>query len=188
MNRIKLFIPVLIFLGLAIFLYQGLGKDPQELPSVVVGKPLPEFELKTLDSNFEQSITQDDLLGEPYLLNIWATWCPSCLVEHPYLYELSQQGVKILGVNYKDNGPAAVKWLEKYKNPYAVTVFDDRGRFGFDLGVTGAPETFLIDAQGQIVYRHVGVVDENVWNTHFRASFGKSRDTEVDTSVSENNS
>ena len=168
MNRLKLFIPVLVFVGLAVFLYQGLGKNPQELPSVVVGKPLPKFTLQTLDSNFTETISDEDLMGEPYLVNIWATWCPSCLVEHPYLYELSTQGVKILGVNYKDDGVLAIKWLEKYKNPYAVTVYDHKGRFGFDLGVTGAPETFLVNAQGQIVYRHVGVVNETVWITHFK--------------------
>lgn len=174
MGRLKLFVPVIIFIALSVFLYQGLGKNPEELPSVVVGKNLPEFSLTTLDSNFTETVTSSTLLGEPYLLNIWATWCPSCLVEHPYLYRLSQEGVKIVGVNYKDNGQAAIKWLEKHKNPYALTLFDDTGRFGFDLGVTGAPETFLVDGQGIILYRHVGVVNQSVWDTHFKGAFVES--------------
>jgi len=171
MSRAKLFIPVFIFIGLAIFLYGGLGKDPQELPSVVVGKSFPQFELRTLDSNLSDTVTNNDLLGEPYLVNVWATWCVTCLVEHPYLYNLSQNGVKIVGINYKDNSDAAIKWLDKYKNPYAITLFDDKGRLGFDLGVTGAPETFLVNAKGEIVYRHIGVVDESVWTQHFAPAF-----------------
>jgi len=93
------------------------------------------------------------------------------VIEHPYLYKLSKEGVKIVGVNYKDDGQAAIKWLEKYKNPYVVTLYDNKGRFGFDLGLTGAPETFLVNAKGEILYRHVGVVDEKVWNEHFKAEF-----------------
>ncbi len=174
MKRLKLFVPVIIFFCLAVFLYRGLGKDPQVLPSVVVGKTLPQFSLLTLDSNFIESVSDQDLLGEPFLVNVWATWCPSCLVEHPYLYKLSLQGIKIVGVNYKDDGEAALKWLEKYKNPYAVTLYDNKGRFGFDLGVTGAPETFLVNSKGQITYRHIGVVDQDVWNTHFKPTFNKA--------------
>ena len=155
------------------FLYQGLGKDPQALPSVTVGKPLPDFTLPTLDSNLETTISRVDLLGEPFLVNIWATWCSTCLVEHPFLYELSKNKVRIVGVNYKDDSSAAIKWLEKYKNPYEVTVFDQKGRLGFDLGVTGAPETFLVDKQGNIVYRHLGVVNQAIWDAHFKQAFAK---------------
>ena len=171
MKRIKLFVPVLVFVLMAAFLLVGLGKDPSELPSMIEGKPLPEFNLLTLDSNLEDSVTNEELVGEPFLMNVWATWCASCLIEHPYLFQLFQSGIPIVGINYKDDPSAAIKWLEKYKNPYAVTVVDETGRLGFDLGVTGAPETFVVDASGVIVYRHIGVVDERVWNEHFLAYF-----------------
>lgn len=171
MTRLKLFIPIFVFLVMSGFLYFGLGNDPQDLPSALVGKPVPQFELSTLDSNLQETVTTQDLVGEPFLMNIWATWCAACLVEHPYLYELSEKGVAIVGVNYKDDPGKAVKWLEKYKNPYKVTVVDDRGRLGFDLGVTGAPETFLVNADGEITYRHVGIVDEAVWQQHFAQAF-----------------
>ena len=179
MSKVIRFIPAAVFVVIAVFLFVSLGKDPQELPSALVGKPMPEFELLVLqaDGNSEpQTLSKAELVGEPFLLNIWATWCQTCLVEHPYLYELSQQGVKILGVNYKDDANKARNWLKKYKNPYAITVVDDKGRLGFDLGVTGAPETFLVDASGQIVYRHVGVVNQNVWLTHFAPAFKQNTD------------
>ena len=171
MNRIKLFVPVFLFLVMSVFLYLGLGKDPQELPSATLGKPLPSFELVTLDSGLKETFKSTELEGEAFLMNIWATWCRTCLVEHPYLYALSQSGVKIIGINYKDDSDKAVQWLEKYKNPYAVTVVDDKGRLSFDLGVTGAPETYLVNADGQIAYRHIGVVDEEVWEQHFKHAF-----------------
>lgn len=169
MKRLKLFVPIFIFFVLALLLYSGLGKNPQELPSVLLGKPLPDFELPLLGT--DDSVTDDSLIGEPFLMNIWATWCATCLVEHPYLHKLSEEGVKIVGVNYKDDEAAAIKWLDKYKNPYAVVVVDAKGRLGFDLGITGAPETFLVNASGDIVYRHVGEVDEAVWTEHFEETF-----------------
>ncbi len=175
MKRLKLFIPVILFITMAVFLYFGLGKDPTELESVTVGQKIPNFELKTLESNLTESVSADDLVGEPFLLNIWATWCPSCLIEHPFFLKLSQQNVKIVGVNYKDDSGAAIRWLEKYKNPYVVSVYDDTGRLGFDLGVTGAPETYLIDAEGFIVYRREGIVDEAIWQAHFSSYFEETR-------------
>lgn len=171
MRRWLRYFPVVLFIAMATLLYLGLGKDPQKLPSALVGKNLPDFELATLDSDLKTSLRRDELVGEPMLMNIWATWCATCLIEHPYLYQLSQRGVKIIGINYKDDAAAAKKWLKKYKNPYATTLVDTNGRFGFDLGVTGAPETFLVNAEGQITYRHVGIVDESVWLEHFSANF-----------------
>ncbi len=101
--------------------------------------------------------------GRPALVNVWATWCPSCKVEHPYLNQLAQQGVVIHGVNYKDDNAAALKWLAEFHNPYQLDIRDEQGSLGLDLGVYGAPETFLIDAKGIIRYKHVGVVDATVW-------------------------
>ena len=179
MKRLKLFIPVFIFVVMSGFLYFGLGNDPTKVPSAMIGKPLPEFDLPTLESGTQQNFKSAELQGEPYLLNVWATWCAPCLVEHPYLYKLSQDGVKIVGVNYKDDADRAIGWLEKYKNPYAVTLFDEDGRLGFDLGLTGAPETFLVNSAGQITYRHVGIVDDAVWEQHFKAAFAEKGLAEV---------
>ncbi|VUD48091.1 Thiol:disulfide interchange protein DsbE [Thalassocella blandensis] len=174
-SRLKLFIPLGVFLVLAGFLGWGLKLDPNELPSALIDKPMPAFSLPLL--NVEETsaeteeqggdgpelVTHNDLKGEPYLLNIWATWCYTCQVEHPYLMKLAERGVKIVSINYKDEDEAARKWLNKLGNPYALTIVDQEGRLGLDLGVYGAPETFVIDANGIVKYRHVGEVNEQVW-------------------------
>ena len=110
-------------------------------------------------------LAREDLLGEPALLNVWATWCVACRVEHPYLQQLADSGVPIYGVNYKDEDGAAGRWLAELGNPYRFNIADRDGTLGLDLGVYGAPETYLLDADGVIRYRHVGVVDERVWET-----------------------
>ena len=107
--------------------------------------------------------SSEDWRGKPALINVWATWCFSCRVEHPYLLQLAEQGVTIYGLNYKDEPLKASQWLVDLGNPYAETVVDQSGDFGLDLGVYGAPETYVIDAKGIIRHRHVGVVDEQVW-------------------------
>ena len=162
MRRLILFIPLMIFCGMAYFLYQGLFLDPKELPSALIDKPFPEFELTALEDG--RVLKREDILGEVALVNIWATWCPSCRVEHPYLNKLGKI-IPIIGINYKDDRPAAQRWLEKLHNPYRVNIEDPEGRLGLDLGVYGAPETFVIDHQGVIRYKHVGVVDDKVWRT-----------------------
>ncbi|NIB44519.1 DsbE family thiol:disulfide interchange protein [Pseudomaricurvus alkylphenolicus] len=162
MSRIKLFIPLIIFLVLAVFFWRGLSLDPTAMPSALIDKPLPQFSLGTVHQP-DRKVTQDDLKGEVALLNVWATWCVSCRVEHPVLIDLARQGVKIYGVNYKDDVPAAVKWLKDLENPYVLSVVDADGRLGIDLGVFGAPETYVLDKQGVIRYKHVGVVTEEVW-------------------------
>ncbi len=185
MSRLKLFIPVFIFIIMSGFLYFGLGNDPTELPSMSVGRPLPSFELPTLDSGLENALKADELKGKPFLMNFWATWCATCLIEHPFFLDLKSRGIKIVGVNYKDDADKAVKWLEKYKNPYAVTVVDAKGRLGFDLGVTGAPETFVVNDKGEIVYRHVGVVDQAVWDQYMKQVFpGHESSGEISLSAS----
>lgn len=160
-RRLLLIIPLLLFLGLAAIFYRGLHIDTETLPSALIGKPMPAFSLPELESR--QLLTEADLKGEPALINVWATWCISCRVEHPTLNALAEAGVKIIGLNYKDHGGKAEAWLKDLGNPYTVTLFDEQGRLGFDLGVYGAPETYLFDAEGTIVYKHVGVVDDAVW-------------------------
>lgn len=168
MNRKILFAPLALFAILVVVFATQLtrnaeGDDPTKLESVLVGKPVPEFELQDL---FQQDKTYDQSLfkGQPLLLNVWATWCPTCYAEHQFLNRLSDQGVKIVGLNYKDDREKAKKWLKDLGDPYQVVLFDGSGMFGLDLGVYGAPETFLIDADGHIQYRHVGDVNIDNWN------------------------
>ncbi|KTS92917.1 thiol:disulfide interchange protein [Pseudomonas oryzihabitans] len=161
-RRLLLCLPLLAFLVLAGFLYRGLYRDPQVLPSALVGQPFPAFSLPSVLD--ERLFSRQDLLGRPALVNVWGTWCVACREEHPVLNRLKAQGVVIHGVNYKDDNASARRWLAEFHDPYQLDIRDDEGRLGLDLGVYGAPETFLIDAQGIVRYRHVGVVDQRVWD------------------------
>lgn len=161
-SRLWLFLPLFLFTVLALFLFRGLSLDPRELPSALVDKPLPAFTLTDLKG---QTRTREDIVGQVSLVNVWATWCPSCRVEHPYLQTLAASGVRLFGINYKDEDGPARQWLEDLGDPYQFSVADREGTLGLDMGVYGAPETYLIDAAGIVRYRHVGVVDERVWST-----------------------
>lgn len=166
MKRLILFVPLVIFLAIGALFYGSLGKNPEEMPSALIGKPLPTFTLKELHSN--QTITNADLDGEMFLLNVWATWCRTCLYEHPHLLKLSDsKQIKIIGVNYKDESDKAKQWLKKLKNPYTLNLVDDEGTFGLDLGVYGAPETYLIDSKGVVRYRYAGEFNDQVWVDRF---------------------
>ena len=167
MNKFAVFAPLALFLGLSMILFLGLDKDPSILPSALVDKEFPEFDLMALDDEYRQ-ITREELLGDVTLVNVWASWCYACSVEHNMLNKLSDRGVKIVGLNYKDQVEDAMLWLENLGDPFVYSVSDIRGRLGLDLGVYGAPETFLVDAQGIIRYRRVGVIDERVWRNEFR--------------------
>ena len=167
---LKRFLPLVAFAALVLLLVRGLALDPTALPSARVGQPLPEFDLQVLGGEYRRSAGQWH--GKPALLNVWATWCFSCRVEHPYLLDLAESGVTIYGLNYKDDPAKALTWLEELGDPYAETVVDIDGDFGFDLGVYGAPETYVIDAAGTVQYRHVGVVDERVWTEQLAPFFG----------------
>lgn len=156
MKRALLFgIPLLAFLLLATLFLSRLGENNEALPTALAGKPLPAFRLPLLDGSGE--ITDANLRG-PLLLNVWATWCPSCYEEHPYLLQLSRQGVNIVGLNYKDDVQAARAFLGERGSPYSAVIVDADGRLGLDLGVYGAPETFVIDANGLVRHRIAGVL------------------------------
>ena len=161
MKRLILLLPLAIFLGVAVFLYRGLFLDPTELPSALIGKPFPAFSLPAVQG--DKALSVADFKGKPALVNVWATWCVACRAEHPVLNKLAEMGVTIHGVNYKDDNAAAQKWLVELHNPYQLNISDARGTLGLDLGVYGAPETFLVDKNGIIRHKYVGVIDERVW-------------------------
>ncbi|OUS13156.1 thiol:disulfide interchange protein [Gammaproteobacteria bacterium 53_120_T64] len=184
MDRIKLFIPLIIFVVLAAMLYWGLGRDPNAMPSALISRSVPAFQLPDLgqfkpagDGSATAVIAEADMLDETLflghvsLLNVWATWCISCRVEHPYLLDIAESGVRIIGLNYKDEAAAAQQWLSKLGDPYTHTIADTKGGLGLDLGVFGAPETYLVDHLGVIRYKHVGVVDDRVWRTKLQSRY-----------------
>lgn len=163
MRRALMFLPVLVAVSFGLFLYAGLGKDPTELDSALIGKPVPAFELNDLE-NPDRTLTPSVFRGQVSLLNVWGTWCPACRDEHEDLVWLAKEkGIPIIGLNYKDNRNAALRWLDDLGDPYQLTLFDPQGTLGFDLGVYGAPETYIIDKEGIVRYRHVGVVNPQVW-------------------------
>ncbi len=161
MPRLKLFVPLILFVILAAFLMRGLQLDPREMPSALIDHPLPEFQLGQLGS--DRMLRRADVIGEVTFFNVWATWCISCRMEHPYLQKLANEGIPIVGINYKDESAAAMRWLAELGDPYRLNIEDTEGTLGLDMGVYGAPETYLVDAQGVIRYRHVGVINERVW-------------------------
>jgi len=132
------------------------------IPSPLIGKAAPEFVLPTL--NDHRMLDSSSLRGKPYLLNIWASWCPGCRVEHELIMSIADQGIiPVYGLSYKDVEHDANRWLERYGNPYTEVLLDEAGKVGIDYGVYGAPETFVIDAKGVIRHKHVGPLDLKTW-------------------------
>ncbi|AUI66637.1 MULTISPECIES: DsbE family thiol:disulfide interchange protein [Glaesserella] len=176
--KAKLLIPLIVFLGLIItFMVQlqrnASGEDPKALESVLVGKTIPDFKLESLHD--EKQILDNAVVktGSPRLLNMWATWCPTCFAEHQFLTILAKQGVEIVGVDYKDERVKALKFLQDYGDPYKAVIYDPKGSLGLDLGVYGAPETFIIDGSGKIHYRHTGDVNAKVWHEVLKPIYEK---------------
>lgn len=162
MNRLLLTIPLVIFLLMGVLFWIGLGKeDKTSLPSPLIGKAFPEFNLDVVEDG--RHLTTADLKGEPVLVNVWATWCPTCKAEHAFLNQLAAQGIRIIGINYKDDTPKALQWLDDYGNPYLYNLSDPDGMLGLELGVYGAPETFLVDSDGIIRGKHIGDLNPVVW-------------------------
>ncbi len=156
MNRYLL--PLGIFLVLVVFLGIGLGLNPREIPSPLIDKPAPAFELVQLHEP-GKSLTTQDMQGKVWLLNVWASWCVSCREEHPVLVELAKtRVVPIVGLNYKDQRPEALRWLQQFGDPYVLSIVDGDGRVGINFGVYGVPETFVIDKAGVIRYKQIGPV------------------------------
>jgi len=166
-------LPFSLLLLLLLLFWFGLGNNPTLVPSPLIGKPLPSFELPDLNAP-ERMIRAADLGGRPVLLNVWASWCVECRHEHPLLLALSRDGgVPIYGLNYKDERPDALRWLERHGDPYTASLHDLHGRAGLDLGVYGVPETFVLDAGGVIRYKHVGALDERTLREHILPLLGE---------------
>lgn len=158
----KFAIPVVLFALMGILLAYGLRLDPRKIPSPLVDKPLPMFTLPTV-ADPARTIGTADLQGRVYLLNVWASWCVACREEHPLLVDLAKTGtVPIIGLNYKDKREDAIQWLRALGDPYELSLADLEGRVGIELGVYGVPETFLIDREGVIRYKHIGPVTPQV--------------------------
>src|SRR5687767_5328853 len=158
MKALKYIVPLALFLGLAAFFAVGLMRDPRMVPSPLIDKPAPSFRLEQLHEP-ARAFTPEDMKGKVWLLNVWASWCASCRIEHPLLVDMARSKmVTIVGLNYKDKRDDAKAWLGKFGDPYAVSAWDIEGRVGIDYGVYGAPETFLIDKQGVIRYKQIGPI------------------------------
>jgi len=169
-DRLKLFIPLLVFIviGSVFFVLQkrlNTGEyDPSALPSALIGKPVPPSSLSTLtdaDSEIDVSVKMH---RKPFLLNVWATWCVACRAEHEYLNRLADTGIEVIGLNYKDDREDAQRWLDQLGDPYSFVLVDSEGTYGLELGVYGAPETYVVDSQGTVRYRHVGVMNQRAWD------------------------
>ena len=154
--------PLGIFLVLSAFLAVGLKLDPREVPSPLINKPAPAFQLPQLHAP-DKMFAQKDMLGKVWMLNVWASWCVACREEHPNLVELARSGaVPIYGLNYKDERDDGIAWLARFGDPYQLSAYDRDGRIGIDYGVYGVPETYVIDKAGVIRYKRIGVVTPEI--------------------------
>ena len=149
------------FIALVALLAVGLRLDPREVPSPLIGKPAPAFELPLLTAP-DRSFSQKEMLGKVWVLNVWASWCAPCLVEHPQITRLAAGAVPVVGLNYKDAREDALPWLARNGNPFVATVYDSAGRIALDYGVYGVPETYVIDRKGVIRYKRIGPVTPEI--------------------------
>ena len=167
MKKIINALPLVVFASLIIVLFSFLSDRDDQLETALIDSSFPEFKLGSL-SDESRVLTKQDIIKLPALINVWATWCIACRVEHPFLMKLKEESrLTIYGLNYKDNKLKALDLLEKDGNPFEFSIYDFEGRLAIDLGVYGAPETFFIDKNGLIRERHVGVIDEKVWEEKF---------------------
>ena len=167
MKKIIDALPLVVFASLIIVHFSFLSDRDDQLETALIDSSFPEFKLGSL-SDESRVLTKQDIIKLPALINVWATWCIACRVEHPFLMKLKEESrLTIYGLNYKDNKLKALDLLERDGNPFEFSIYDFEGRLAIDLGVYGAPETFFIDENGLIRERHVGVIDERVWEEKF---------------------
>ncbi len=151
----RFYLPLAIFVPLIFLLFAGLKIDPDLVPSPLIGKAAPGFSLPQLQDT-SRRISPQDFRGQVWVLNVWASWCTACVEEHPRIMRYLKDEVVLVGLNYKDQNDAAREWLENWGDPYTVSIIDSGGRAGLDWGVYGVPETFVIDKEGKIRYKHIG--------------------------------
>ncbi len=162
MNKTQVFLPLGIFAALVVLLGVGLTLNPREVPSPLIDKPAPHFQLPLLHAP-DKTFSEKDMLGKVWLLNVWASWCVSCREEHPVLLDLAKSGaVPIYGLNYKDERKDGINWLQRLGDPYQLSAYDIKGKVGIDYGVYGVPETYLIDKHGVIRYKRIGAVTPDI--------------------------
>lgn len=154
------FLPLIVFALLVAFLLAGLGLNSRLVPSPLIDKPAPSFTLPVLGDG-QSTGGPEAMRGKPWLLNVWASWCVACRAEHPFLLRLAGEGALIVGLNYKDKSGDAIAWLEQHGDPYQHSLVDADGAVGFDWGVYGVPETFVIDGRGVLRYKHIGPLSED---------------------------
>lgn len=171
----RFLLPVILFAALVVVFSIGLQKDPSFVPSPLIGKPIPEFKLPRL-KNPEQFVSDADLRGQLSLFNVWATWCVGCRQEHATLNRIAALNeVPIYGLNWKDDSGLAKRWLRELGDPYVASGFDADGKVAIDWGVYGAPETFLVDANGVILYRHISPLTMEIWQSEFVPRINEAR-------------
>ena len=164
--QLRYALPLVLFVLLVVLFIFGMQIDPRKVPSPLIDKPLPQFDLSQLHDS-SQRINNDKLLGEVVLINVWSSWCVSCRYEHPLLLAFSRSNdAALYGINYKDTREDALQWLQHYGDPYKLSAFDPLGRTGIDFGVYGVPETYVVDKEGIIRYKHIGpITQEDLDNT-----------------------
>jgi cytochrome c biogenesis protein CcmG, thiol:disulfide interchange protein DsbE len=166
-GMLRYVIPAVFFAALLTVFYFSLGRDKQTLPSPLIGKPAPIFELPTVEDPAEK-FSNRALAGQMYAVNVWGTWCVGCRQEHGALLEIARQNeIPIVGLNWNDELALAQRWLRELGNPYVVNAFDGEGRVAIDFGSYAAPETFLVDAQGNIIFKHAGPLSLEIWSRDF---------------------
>ncbi|WP_430737366.1 DsbE family thiol:disulfide interchange protein [Psychrobacter sp. VH5] len=162
--KVWFLIPLIVFIGLLVMLYMRLGKPTDIVTNTALERPVPPFELPLL-SDTSRIMTNENLPDQPFLLNVWGSWCPTCIIEHPFLMQLEERGVNLVGVNYKDDIGDALSYLNRGGDPFSMSIQDLSGQFALDLGLTGAPETFVVDGKGVIRQHIIGEVNESNWQS-----------------------
>lgn len=166
-QSLRFLVPAALFAALIGFFIIGLQKDPSEIRSPLIGKPAPAFALESLGDPARR-VGTTDFSGQPWLLNVWATWCGGCREEHETLLKIAREArVPMMGLNWRDDRALALRWLAQLGNPYVSVAFDPEGRTAIDWGVYGAPETFLIGADGKVLHKRIGVMTPEIWRRDF---------------------
>lgn len=162
MRRLLVAVPFILFAAVALAFAFGLNRDPSLIPSVLIDRPLPAFNLPAVRAG-DAGLASSDFRGRPMLLNMFASWCVSCRIEHPLLLDLRARGVAIAGVDWEDRAADGAKYLKENGDPYALAGLDNSGRTGIDLGITGVPETFVVDKHGRVRYKQIGPIETADW-------------------------